>query len=305
MAAHPQDRGGGAVIPVDPWIGALAAMLGASAAGLGGLTTRAVLAARPGVTRQECGIPRWLRWSLPIARAAAPLLRPVLRGGLPGRTQASLRRADLDEAIAPAEWLVLPLVLALACAACAAGAGMLTSKSGAAPLVMAGLAGAAWPALWLRDRRRAIARAIDRELPRLLELLTLAVEGGCALGAALRIAVDAGGAGVLQRGLAEALRGIRAGRPRADALAELGARYDHTGLLAMISAIVHAEASGAGVAATLRAQAVQRTEERFARAERLAMESPVKMLAPLILCIFPCAFLVIGFPIAHRLLQWA
>ena len=35
------------------------------------------------------------------------------------------------------------------------------------------------------------------------------------------------------------------------------------------------------------------------------MESPVKMLAPLILCIFPCAFLVIGFPIAHRLLQWA
>ncbi len=50
---------------------------------------------------------------------------------------------------------------------------------------------------------------------------------------------------------------------------------------------------------------LQRTEERFARAERLAMESPVKMLGPLILCIFPCAFLVIAFPIAHRLLQWA
>jgi len=37
----------------------------------------------------------------------------------------------------------------------------------------------------------------------------------------------------------------------------------------------------------------------------LVMESPVKMLAPLILCIFPCAFLVIGFPIAHRLMQWS
>ena len=87
-------------------------------------------------------------------------------------------------------------------------------------------------------------------------------------------------------------------------LAELATRYGHPGLQTMLAAILHADASGAGVAATLRAQSVQRTEERFARAERLAMESPVKMLAPLVLCIFPCAFLVIGFPIAQRLLQW-
>src|SRR5690606_15694189 len=97
---------------------------------------------------------------------------------------------------------------------------------------------------------------------------------------------------------------IHAGRPRSEALTSLVQRFGHPGLQAMLGAIVHAEMSGAGIAGTLRAQTVQRTEERFARAERLAMESPVKMLGPLILCIFPCAFLVIGFPFAHCLLQW-
>jgi len=53
----------------------------------------------------------------------------------------------------------------------------------------------------------------------------------------------------------------------------------------------------------LRAQAEQRRTERFQRAEKLALEAPVKMLGPLILCIFPCTFIVIGFPIAIQLMH--
>ena len=285
--------------PVDPWATMLAAVIGGAVACVGGLASRAVLTAR-GRARPRVALPLWLRLALLPTAALAPLARMALHETSRARVAARLQRADLDDSIGPDEWFALPFVLALAGVACAIAAG-----GGPMPTFAAALAGACWPALWLRDRRRALARAIDRELPQLLELLTLAVEGGCALGAALRIAVDAGGAGVLQRGLAEALQAIRAGRPRGEALADLARRYEHAGLQAMVGAIVHAEASGAGVAATLRAQSVQRTEERFARAERLAMESPVKMLAPLILCIFPCAFLVIAFPIAHRLLQWA
>ena len=40
--------------------------------------------------------------------------------------------------------------------------------------------------------------------------------------------------------------------------------------------------------------------ERFTRAEKLALEAPVKMLGPLVLCIFPCTFLVLGFPVVVR-----
>ncbi len=281
----------------DPWIAALAATLGGSVAAIGWLGVCAVLAWR-GERRPREGLPLWLRGALLPGAALARSVLPVLRPAWLATARARLRRADLEEAVLPQEWLVLPCLFG------AVGA-VLAFMAGAGPAMMLAAPGAAcWPALWLRDRIRRIAREIDRELPRLLELLTLAVEAGCSLGAALRIGVESGGASVLQRGLAEALRGIRAGRSRSDALTGLTQRFDHAGLDAMVSAIVHADASGAGIAGTLRAQTVQRTEERFARAERLAMESPVKMLGPLIVCIFPCAFLVIGFPIAHRLMQW-
>jgi len=257
-------------------------------------------AGRPGPPRDFSGLPRWLRASLPLALPLARLLGPLLPTRLVHPLQARLRAADLDEAVGAAEWCALPLVLGAAALLAAAAGG-----AGAGVIVILGLVAASWPALWLSERRARLVRGIDRDLPRVLELVTLAVESGCALGAALRIGLQCEGSGALTRGLAEALRAIHAGRARADALRELAARYQHAGLDAMVAVIVHADASGAGVAATLRAQLEQRTEERFARAERMAMESPVKMLAPLILCIFPCAFLVIAFPILHRLLQWA
>lgn len=254
--------------------------------------------ARP--TRPCAGLPVWLRAVLPMATRLAPLIEPLLPRDLIRYLHARLRAADLDDAMTGAEWLAVHLVT-LSVITVTAGFG--GARAGA--MTLAAMAGASWPTLWLRDCRARLTRGMDRDLPRVLELVTLAVEAGCSLGAALRIGVQSGGSGALPRGLAESLRAIHAGHPRAEALAELAARYGHAGLDAMVAAIVHADASGAGIAATLRAQVEQRTEERFARAERVAMESPVRMLAPLILCIFPCAFLVIGFPIAHRLLQWA
>jgi tight adherence protein C len=60
---------------------------------------------------------------------------------------------------------------------------------------------------------------------------------------------------------------------------------------------------GSSIGPILRAQSEQRRTERFQRAEKLALEAPVKMLGPLIICIFPCTFIVIGFPIAMQLLK--
>lgn len=283
----------------DPWILVLAGTLGTAAAGVAWLGTRLALATegRQGPTHGP--LPVWLRLTLPPAAALARGLAPLMRQQWMAGACKGLRAADLDDAILPGEWLALPLLLAVAGAVLALALG--GGRTGVA--LVAGAA-ALWPVLWLRNRRRLIIRDIDRELPRLLELLTLAVEAGCALGAALRIGAESGSPGSLQRGLDEALRAVRAGRTRSEALTALMHRYGHAGLDALLGAIMHAEASGAGIAATLRAQVTQRTDERFARAEKLAMQSPVKMLGPLILCIFPCAFLVIGFPIAHRLMQW-
>ena len=70
-----------------------------------------------------------------------------------------------------------------------------------------------------------------------------------------------------------------------------------------VSALIQGEKTGSSLGPILRAQGEQRRQERFLRAEKLAMEAPVKMLGPLILCIFPCTFIVIGFPIAMKFLH--
>jgi len=285
---------------LDPSMITFGALVGVATAGLMPGCLRCVATVRRHWRQPRAALPPWLRTALPVASMLTPAARIASPAALLDHVSRRLRFADLDDHICGPQWCALCPVMAAAAAACAA-----LMHSGSGGLLLAAAVGGAWPTLWLRDRRRRLVRELDRALPRLLELLTLAVEAGCSLGAALRISVEAGEQGALQRGLAEALRAIHAGRARADALTDLARRYEHPGLDAMVAAIAHADASGAGIGGTLRAQTIQRTEERFARAERLAMESPVKMLGPLILCIFPCAFLVIGFPIAHRLLQWS
>ena len=68
----------------------------------------------------------------------------------------------------------------------------------------------------------------------------------------------------------------------------------------MVGTIIQAEKMGARLGAALRSQAEQRRTERFQRAEKAAMEAPVKLIGPLMIFIFPITFIVIGFPIVVK-----
>ena len=98
------------------------------------------------------------------------------------------------------------------------------------------------------------------------------------------------------------LREVRAGKARIDALRDFSTRLDFTPITSFVSALIQGEKTGSSLGPILRAQSDQRRSERFLRAEKLAMEAPVKMLGPLIFFIFPCTFIVIGFPIAMKFL---
>jgi tight adherence protein C len=173
-----------------------------------------------------------------------------------------------------------------------------------AALVLAGAAlGLAWPASWLRGRRDARLRAIEKALPFYLDVLTLSVESGANLTGALRHAVSKGPAGPLQVELERVLRDVRAGRSRADALRAMAERIELPAVGSWVAALVAAERHGAGLGPILRAQADQRRQERFQRAEKLAMQAPVKMLFPLLAFIFPCTFVLLFFPVVVRLLE--
>jgi tight adherence protein C len=70
-----------------------------------------------------------------------------------------------------------------------------------------------------------------------------------------------------------------------------------------VAALQIAERQGASLGSVLRAQAQASRATRWLRAERQAMQAPVRMMLPLTVCIFPGTFAVLLFPVAMRLMQ--
>ncbi|WP_373048130.1 type II secretion system F family protein [Vulgatibacter sp.] len=188
------------------------------------------------------------------------------------------------------------------------GAGTL----GAVPLLVAGLPGllvagvpiaaGLLPLLSLRDRIRRREAAIGRTLPWALDLLTLAVEVGVDFNQALVRVVERGRPGPLRDELALVVRALRMGRSRQEALDELRWRTGHAGVGRFCTAVIQAERLGTPLSRVLRSQAADLRIERCQRAETLAGQAPVKLLLPLLGCIFPSVFLVLLGPIAFALL---
>lgn len=162
-----------------------------------------------------------------------------------------------------------------------------------------------FPDMWLRRVIRQRRLRIDRELPFVLDMMTLCVESGLSLHGALQHAAQSGPEGPLRDALFRALADMRAGMPRTAALKALAERTDSISVRSWVAALSQADALGMSLGPLLRSQAAQGRSERFQRAERLAMEAPVKMLFPLIGCIFPCTFIILGFPIALELMKAA
>ena len=159
-----------------------------------------------------------------------------------------------------------------------------------------------YPNLWLAEIHKKRNLAILKALPFFIDLMTLSIEAGLNLSGAMQQAVTKSAASPLGIEINRVLREVRAGKARVDALRDLATRLDFTPITSFVSALIQGEKTGSSIGPILRAQSDQRRSERFLRAERMAMEAPVKMLGPLIFFIFPCTFIVIGFPIAMKFL---
>ena len=172
-----------------------------------------------------------------------------------------------------------------------------------APASWRGLLGWAYPGIWLGDRLKARKKELLKSLPFYLDIITLCVEAGLNMQGAMTQAVAKGPKGVLRDEFQRVLRDIRAGKARAEALRAMAERMDEPAVTNFTTAVIQAESMGMNLGPVLRAQADQRRTERFLRAEKLAMEAPVKMLFPLMAFIFPCTFIVLFFPIAMKFMH--
>lgn len=165
------------------------------------------------------------------------------------------------------------------------------------------LLGYFYPEIWLRDVRTRRYKAVQKALPVYLDFITMAVEAGLNLTGAINQAMEKGPAGALRHEFFMVVRDLRSGLPRADALRRMEKRLSMMEITSMVGTIIQAEKMGARLGAALRSQAEQRRTERFQRAEKAAMEAPVKLIGPLMIFIFPITFIVIGFPIVMKYLS--
>lgn len=160
--------------------------------------------------------------------------------------------------------------------------------------------GAALPVLLLGQKTAARKASIQKTLPDVLDLLTVSVEAGLGFdGALAKLSEKMKGALVDE--FTRVLQEIRMGVPRREALHAMGLRCNVADLSLFTTALVQADQLGVSIGNVLRVQSASMRDKRRQRAQEQAMKAPVKMLFPLVLCIFPTLFVILLGPAAIQI----
>lgn len=148
------------------------------------------------------------------------------------------------------------------------------------------------PDLLVYNRGTKRQEAIELELPNTLDQMLISVEAGLGFESAMARAAQ-NGAGPLAQELIRTLQDIQVGRPRQESYQALADRTTVQDLKSFVRAVIQADKYGVPIAKVLRTQAKISRVKRRQRAEEKALKLPVKVLFPLIFCIFPVFFIVI------------
>jgi tight adherence protein C len=158
------------------------------------------------------------------------------------------------------------------------------------------------PRVFLQSKIANRLHGIQRQLPDVLDLLTVAVEAGLGFDAACDKVVEKM-KGPIPDEFSLTLRQMRMGQARRDAFKDMGDRVDHPDLSAFVSALIQADQLGVSIGQVLRIQSEQLRDKRRQRAEEEAAKAPVKMMIPLVLFIFPNVGIVIGAPAVFQIIE--
>ncbi len=133
---------------------------------------------------------------------------------------------------------------------------------------------------------------IQKALPDCLDLMCVSVEAGLGFDIALAKLVTKF-KGPLGEELKNVLQEMQMGRSRREAFKALSDKMEVEDLSAFISALIQADQLGVSVSKILKIQSAQARLKKRQRAEQLAMQAPVKMLFPMVGCIFPTIMVVL------------
>jgi tight adherence protein C len=239
----------------------------------------------------------------PSAQRVAGVVYRFGPKGMAGNTRRRLVTAGLADKLEPDSFYALSLAIPVILF------GLLfllkfTGNGFSWPVWVVAAASPYLPKMWLTRKVEARQREIRRALADTLDLMTIAVEAGLGFDAALGRVVGAI-KGPLSDELFRMLQELRIGIPRNAALTNLAGRTNVEELDQFITAIHQADSFGIAIGKVLRVQAQQLRQKRSQMAEERAAKTPVKLLFPLLLCVFPALFVVLVGPaaisIAHNL----
>ena len=212
------------------------------------------------------------------------------------RTEQRLAQAGNPGQIRVTEWLGVKVIASGIGAVVGFLIGLLLLGTGPVIAIAVGAAGIGIgyiaPEFWLSRRVKARQKQIVLEIPDALDLLTISVRAGLGFDAALGKVVEKLH-GPLPDEFRRALAEIRMGKARREALRDIIPRTEVPALTNFIGAILQAEQLGVSISKVLQVQSEQLRIDRRQRAEEAAQKAPIKMLFPLIGCIFPSLFIVI------------
>jgi len=150
----------------------------------------------------------------------------------------------------------------------------------------------------VEDRQKEVLRG----LPDIIDLLVISVEAGLGFEQALQrviVSVD----GPLPDEFSRMLGEVRAGSTRAEAMRALDARIEVPEVRSFVLAILQADTFGVSIGRVLRTQAEEMRIKRRQLAEEKAQKAPVKMLIPMVFCIFPALFTIVLGPAVIRITE--
>ena len=254
---------------------------------------------------QELTEPILTRVFLPVGRSAMDLGRRFTPGGYVDKTRRKLLIAGRGNPEAVDRFLAVRVIAIALIPVWFFLAFFVLPLSGLAPLGVFALltfASIAGPDAWLNREMAERQHRIRVKLPDILDLLVISVEAGLGFEQALDRTVSAV-PGPLSDEFNRMLGEVRAGATRADAMRALDNRTDVREVRSFVLAILQADTFGVSIGRVLRSQAEEMRIKRRQLAQEEAQKAPVKMLIPMVFCIFPALFVVIIGPAIINIYQ--
>lgn len=242
-------------------------------------------------------------------------LRPAIErlGSMLSRSTPQKARQDLMNKLdlagrpgnlTPEDFAAVRIVSAIILTAIGIALGLLVLKSPlytVIALAFGAIFGYYLPVLWLQQQVDGRRTQIQKGLPDALDLLVICVDAGLGFDASLARVTDKY-KNALSELIAKALREVSLGRPRLEALDEMGRASGVDDLHNFVQAVIQSEQFGTGIGKILRIQADEMRRKRRQRAQEKAAQATLKMMLPMVGCIFPTLWIVLLGPAALILL---